>query len=90
MGPKLQLSAVAAVTSNLVRTTRRHRWSRLRGVVTAAAMTVRLSDQATVHVKDQLSGPDGFIPFARVLLRGLAGYQPKQSRDGAARARLRD
>jgi hypothetical protein len=51
---------------------------------------VRLSDQATVHVKDQLSGSEGFIPFARALLRGLADYRPEQSDDGAARAQLRD
>jgi hypothetical protein len=51
---------------------------------------VRLSDQATVHMKDQLSGPEDFIPFARALLRGLADYQPKQSRDGAARSQPRD
>ncbi|HEV2872528.1 MAG TPA: hypothetical protein VG409_14065 [Actinomycetota bacterium] len=31
------------------------------------------SDTATVHMKDVASGPDGFLPFARSVLAGLAG-----------------
>jgi hypothetical protein len=46
----------------------------------------RLSDRATVHMKDQLSGPEGFVPFARAVLRGLADYEPKQSPNAVLRA----
>jgi len=34
------------------------------------------SDRATVHVKDQMSGPEGFLPFVRAVLGGLGGYEP--------------
>ena len=30
------------------------------------------SDTTTVHMKDVASGPDGFLPFARSVLTGLA------------------
>jgi hypothetical protein len=46
----------------------------------------RLSDRATVHMKDQMSGPEGFVPFARALLRGLAGYEPTPSPNAVLRA----
>jgi len=50
----------------------------------------RLSDRATVHMKDQLSGPEGFVPFARALLRGLADYEPKPSPNAVLRAQRQD
>ena len=46
----------------------------------------RLSDKATVHMKDQMSGPEGFVPFARAVLRGLADYEPKPSPNAVLRA----
>jgi hypothetical protein len=45
------------------------------------------SDRATVHMKDQMSGPGGFLPFARAVLGGLSGYAPRESPDAIARAR---
>ena len=36
---------------------------------------VLASDRTTVHMKDVASGPDGFLPFARSVLAGLAGYK---------------
>ncbi len=33
----------------------------------------RLSGTTTVHLKDRASGPEGFLPFARAVLRGLRG-----------------
>jgi hypothetical protein len=33
------------------------------------------SDKTTVHMKDFASGPDGFLPFVRSVLTGLADYQ---------------
>lgn len=50
----------------------------------------RLSDKATVHMKDQMSGPEGFVPFARALLRGLADYEPMPSGNAVLRARRSD
>jgi hypothetical protein len=32
------------------------------------------SDRTTVHMKDLASGPDGFLPFVRSVLVGLADY----------------
>ncbi|GAB4588797.1 hypothetical protein [Nocardia sp. IFM 10818] len=29
------------------------------------------SDRTTVHLKDRASGPEGFLPFARAVIRGL-------------------
>jgi hypothetical protein len=46
----------------------------------------RLSDKATVHMKDQMSGPEGFVPFARAVLRGLADYEPTPSPNAVLRA----
>ena len=50
----------------------------------------RLSDKATVHMKDQLSGPEGFVPFTQALLRGLADYEPKPSPNAFLRAQRPD
>jgi hypothetical protein len=45
------------------------------------------SDRATVHMKDQMSGPEGFLPFARAVLGGLSGYEPGLSPNAILRAR---
>jgi hypothetical protein len=45
------------------------------------------SDRATVHLKDQMSGPEGFLPFARAVLGGLGGYEPSESPTATLRAR---
>lgn len=45
------------------------------------------SDLATVHLKDHLSGPEGFLPFVRAVLRGLDEYEPHQSPRAVLRAR---
>lgn len=34
------------------------------------------SDTTTVHMKDRISGKQGFLPFARSVLRGLNDYEP--------------
>ena len=34
------------------------------------------SETTTVHLKDFASGPDGFLPFVRSVLTGLAAYEP--------------
>jgi hypothetical protein len=44
------------------------------------------SDRATVHMKDQMSGPEGFLPLARAVLAGLGGYEPRQSPNTVLRA----
>jgi hypothetical protein len=44
------------------------------------------SDWATVHMKDQMSGTEGFLPFARAVLGGLSGYVPAESPDAILRA----
>ena len=64
----------------------------LDNVTRAAAIreVLRLSDRATVHMKDQRSGPEGFVPFVRALLRGLDDYQPKPSSDEVQRAHRSD
>jgi hypothetical protein len=46
----------------------------------------RLSDRATVHMKDQMSGPEGFLPFVRAALNGLADYEPRLSPRAVLRA----
>ena len=46
----------------------------------------QLSDRATVHMKDQMSGPEGFLPFAKAVLSGLSSYQPAESPDAILRA----
>jgi hypothetical protein len=35
----------------------------------------QLSDTATVHMKDRATGPQGFLPFIRAVLRGLKDYE---------------
>jgi|ERR1022692_94081 hypothetical protein len=44
------------------------------------------SDRATVHMKDQMSGPEGFLPFAMAVLGGLGGYDPRESPNAILRA----
>ena len=44
------------------------------------------SDRATVHMKDQLSGPEGFLPFVKAVLGGFSSYQPTQSPNAFLRA----
>lgn len=44
------------------------------------------SDRATVHMKDQMSGPEGFLPFVRAVLGGLGGYEPRESPSAILRA----
>jgi hypothetical protein len=41
-------------------------------------------------MKDQLSGPEGFVPFAQAVLRGLADYEPKRSPNAFLRAERTD
>jgi len=38
-----------------------------------------LSETTTVHMKDRVSGPGGFLPFVRAVLRGLRDYEPSSS-----------
>jgi hypothetical protein len=47
----------------------------------------RSSDRATVHMKDQMSGPEGFLPFVRAVLLGLGDYEPQESPHAVLRAR---
>lgn len=44
------------------------------------------SDRATVHLKDQMSGPEGLLAFVRAVLGGLGGYEPRQSPSAILRA----
>jgi hypothetical protein len=44
------------------------------------------SDPTTVHMKDQMSGPEGFLPFVRSVLIGLNDYQPHESSQAILRA----
>ena len=48
------------------------------------------SDRATVHMKDQMSGPEGFLPFVRSVLLGLDDYEPHESPRAILRARYPD
>lgn len=48
------------------------------------------SDKATVHLKDHLSGPEGFVPFARSVLQGLNDYEPQESPGAILRAQRDD
>lgn len=48
------------------------------------------SDKVTVHMKDHLSGPEGFVPFVRAVLGGLDGYEPRASDRAVLRARRAD
>ena len=45
------------------------------------------SDRATVHMKDHMSGPEGFLPFVRSVLLGLKDYEPQESPQAILRAR---
>jgi hypothetical protein len=45
------------------------------------------SDRATVHLKDHLSGPEGFLPFVQSVLLGLKDYKPQESPRAILRAR---
>lgn len=45
------------------------------------------SDRATVHLKDQMSGPEGLLPFVKAVLSGLGDYQPEESPHAILRAR---
>jgi hypothetical protein len=44
------------------------------------------SDRATVHMKDQMSGPEGFLPFVTAVLGGLGGCEPAESPNAILRA----
>jgi hypothetical protein len=44
------------------------------------------SDRATVHMKDQMSGPEGFLPFVKAVLGGLSSYEPSESPNAFLRA----
>jgi hypothetical protein len=44
------------------------------------------SDRATIHMKDQMSGPEGFLPFVKAVLLGLDNYEPHQSAQAILRA----
>jgi hypothetical protein len=35
----------------------------------------RLSDHTTIHLKDRVSGPQGFLAFVGAVLRGLRDYE---------------
>jgi hypothetical protein len=48
------------------------------------------SDRATVHVKDQMSGPEGFLPYVRSVLLGLDDYEAQESPRAILRARHPD
>ena len=58
--------------------------------LSAVRIVFELSDRATVHMKDQLSGPEGFVPFAIALVHGLANYEPRLSPNATLRARAAD
>lgn len=44
------------------------------------------SDRATVHLKDQMSGPEGFLSFVQSVLDGLRDYKPRESPRAVLRA----
>jgi len=44
------------------------------------------SDRATVHMKDQMSGPEGFLPFVKAVLGALSSYEPPESPNAILRA----
>lgn len=52
----------------------------------AVAEVFQSSDQATVHMKDHLSGPEAFVPFVRAVLGGLSDYAPVRSAHAVLRA----
>ena len=43
------------------------------------------SEKTTVHLKDRVSGPEGFLPFIRAVLRGLRGYDAERQPERATR-----
>jgi hypothetical protein len=45
------------------------------------------SDRATIHLKDQMSGPEGFLPFVKAVLFGPDDYEPQESPHAILRAR---
>jgi hypothetical protein len=52
----------------------------------AVQVVFELSDKATVHMKDHLSGPEGFVPFISAVLHGLDGYELRPSEHAVLRA----
>lgn len=48
------------------------------------------SDKATVHMKDHMSGPEGFVPFVRGVVGGLRDYEPRESPRAVLRAKQPD
>jgi hypothetical protein len=48
------------------------------------------SDLATIHLKDDVSGRDGFLPFVRSVLLGLEDYEPHESPTAIRRAPVPD
>ena len=44
------------------------------------------SDRAAVHMKDQISGLEGFFPLIRSVLAGLGGYESRESPNAILRA----
>lgn len=58
----------------------------LRTRLEVARVVFESSDKATVHLKDHLSGPEGFVPFVGSVLRGLSDYEPRLSPRAILRA----
>lgn len=58
----------------------------LQARLAAVAEVFQSSDRTTVHMKDHLSGPEGFVPFVRAVLRGLGDYEPVPSDRALLRA----
>jgi hypothetical protein len=53
----------------------------------AVQLVFELSDRATIHMKDQMSGPEGFVPFVKAIVHGLSTYEPRLSAQANLRAR---
>jgi hypothetical protein len=62
----------------------------LRTRLDAVQEVFQSSDKATAHLKDHLSGPEGFVPFVRSVLRGLSDYEPRESPRAVLRAKRTD
>lgn len=45
----------------------------------ARAAMVRAVFRSSVHMEDQMSGPEGFLPFVTAVLGRLSGYEPPES-----------
>ena len=43
------------------------------------------SEKTTVHLKDRVSGPEGFLPFVGAVLRGLREYDAERQQQRADR-----